>query len=190
MLTQTQNDLITTHGRWSKCYNNYTLGHLCVSHNASGLEASKQSMFTLKIFYFCCWFTGGNTCGIKKHLNFVKLIKRMVSYTLGKYFDQWPLVKNVKEMWNFRLYWRQSVYVFDKHGKVTLASTAHERTTLVTIVSYNCNVVAKHWSSKPSTTNELWLLELRINSTRVIGFHTLCIMGHVQIVYRLFEHIP
>ena len=54
------------------------------------------------------------------------------------------------------------VYIFDG---VTLASTAHERTTLVTIVSYKHNVAAKHGSSKPLTTNELWLLELGIKST-------------------------
>ena len=35
---------------------------------------------------------------IRKHLHFVKLMKRMVSYihTLGKYFGQLPLVNNVK----------------------------------------------------------------------------------------------
>ena len=40
------------------------------------------------------------------------------------------------------------------------------------------NVAAKHGSSKPLTSNKLWLLELRI-----IGLHTRCIMGYVQIVY-------
>ena len=37
-------------------------------------------MFTLKIFYFHNRFMGGNTCRIEKHLYFVKLIMRMVSY--------------------------------------------------------------------------------------------------------------
>ena len=45
-----------------------------------------------------------------------------------------------------------SGHVFDKF---ILVSTAHERTTLVTIVSYKHNVAAKHGSSKPLTTNEL-----------------------------------
>ena len=37
--------------------------------------------------------------------------------------------------------------------KVTLASTAHERKTLLTLVSYEHNVAAKYGSSKLLTTN-------------------------------------
>ena len=55
---------------------------------------------------------------------------------------------------------------------VALASTAHERTSLVTIVSYKRNVVPKHGSSKPLTTNELWLLEMQIKSTRILAYIT------------------
>ena len=40
---------------------------------------------------------------------------------------------------------------------------------MVTLVSYKHNVAAKHGSSKPLTTNELWLLELRIKSTRILA---------------------
>ena len=101
------------------------------------------------------------------NVHFVKLIMRMVSYIpLGKYFGRWPLVNKVKKMWNFWSYRRQSIYIFDK---VTLASTVHERTNLLTIVSYKCNVVAKHGSSKALTANKLWLLELRIKSTRILA---------------------
>ena len=48
------------------------------------------------------------------------------------------------------------------------------------------NVAAKHGSSKPLTwltSNDLWLLELRIKKYSYIGLHTQCIMGYVQIVY-------
>ena len=45
------------------------------------------------------------------------------------------------------------------------------------------NVAAKHGSSKPLTSTELWLLELRIKSTRILAPHTRWIMGYVQIVY-------
>ena len=31
------------------------------------------------------------------------------------------------------------------------------------------NAAAKHGSSKPLTSNELWLLELRIKSTRILA---------------------
>ena len=69
-------------------------------------------------------------------------------------------------MWNFCPYRRLSVYIFDE---VTLVSTAHEQTTLVTIVLYKHNVAAKHGSSKPLTTNEVWLLELWIKSTCILA---------------------
>ena len=71
-----------------------------------------------------------------------------------------------------------------------LASTAHEWTTLVTIVSYKRNVAAKHGSSNPLTTNEMWLLELWMKSTPYIGLHTWCIMGYVQIVYWVEREYP
>ena len=54
-----------------------SIDHLHISHNASGLEANirvlvtlrnKQSMFTLKIFYFRYRFMDGNTCGSKASL--------------------------------------------------------------------------------------------------------------------------
>ena len=43
------------------------------------------------------------------------------------------------------------------------------------------NVAAKHGSSKTLTSNELWLLDLRIKSIRILA--SICIMGYVQIVY-------
>ena len=76
------------------------------------------------------------------------------------------LVKNVKKRWNLQSYKSLSVYIFDE---ITLASTAYEQTTLVTIVLYKHNVAAKQGSSKPLTTNELWLLELPIKSTRILA---------------------
>ena len=76
----------------------------------------------------------------------------------------WPLVKNVKKRLNFQSQRRLSVHVYDKF---TLASTAHERPTLATLVSCKHNVVAKHGSSKLLTTNDLWLLEWRIKSTHI-----------------------
>ena len=45
------------------------------------------------------------------------------------------------------------------------------------------NVATKHGSSKPLTSNELWLLELRIKSTRILASIFQCIMEYVQIVY-------
>ena len=45
---------------------------------------------------------------------------------------------------------------------------ASERITLATTVSYKHNVAAEHESSKPLTTNDLRLLELRIKSTRIL----------------------
>ena len=69
-------------------------------------------------------------------------------------------------------------WIFDRRGgwlsghiveKVALASTVHERTTLVTLVSYKDNVAAKHGSSKPLTSNELWLLKLWIKSTPILA---------------------
>ena len=61
---------------------------------------------------------------------------------------------------------RLSGHIFDKFTK---ASTAHERTTLATLVSHKHNVAAKHRSPMPLTTSELWLLELRIKSTRILA---------------------
>ena len=60
---------------------------------------------------------------------------------------------------------RLSAHVFEKF---TLALTAHEQTTMVTLVLYKHNEAAKHGSSKPLTTNELWLLELQ-KSTRILA---------------------
>ena len=56
---------------------------------------------------------------------------------------------------------RLSFHIFDK---VALASTANEQITLETL-----NVTAKYGSSKLLTTNELWLLELRIKSTCIFA---------------------
>ena len=44
---------------------------------------------------------------------------------------------------------------FDVFDEVTLTTTAHEQTTLITLVSYKHNVVPKHESSKLLMTNEL-----------------------------------
>ena len=56
--------------------------------------------------------------------------------------------------------------VSSRFDKFTSASTAHEGTTLVL---YKHNVVAKHRSSKLLTTNELWLLELQIESACILA---------------------
>ena len=69
------------------------------------------------------------------------------------------LVNNVKKMLNFRFWRRWSVHNF--FGDVTLSLTAHERTTLVTLVSYKHTQTAKHRSSKP-------LIELRIERTKIL----------------------
>ena len=124
-------------------------------------------MFTLKIFYLRYRFTGENTCRIKKHLCSVKLIMRKVSYI--------PLDNILADDLLSRMSRRGCI--FDRRGgcqftffeKVALASTRHERTTLVALVSYKHNVAAKHVSSKLLTTNELWLLELQIKSTRILA---------------------
>ena len=63
--------------------------------------------------------------------------------------------------WNLLSYRRLSVYIFDE---VTQASTAHEQVTLVIIVSYKHNVVAK-----PMTPNELRILELQTKSTLILA---------------------
>ena len=55
-----------------------------------------------------------------------------------------------------------------RFDKFTLASTAHERNTLATLVMYKNNVAAKHGSSKSLATNKLWLRELLIKSTYVL----------------------
>ena len=93
---------------------------------------------------------------------------RMVSYIPLENIlaDDPTLVKNVKKRLNFRAQTRLSVHILDQS---ILASTAHERTTLVTTDSYKHNVAAKHGSFKPLTTNKQWLLELRIKSTRILA---------------------
>ena len=115
-------------------------------------------MWRIKRSIFTFATESRTTCGIKKHRYFVKLIMPMVSCS--------TFAKSVKKSWIFdrRGGW-QFDHVFDK---VILASTANERTTLVTIVSYIHNVAAKHGSSKPLTTSKLWLLALRIKSTRLL----------------------
>ena len=128
---------------------------------------------------------GWNICEIKNASVFCKTdYAKGLLHTFRKYFSRWPLAKNVKKRLNFWWQRRLSVHVFDKF---VLASTAHERTTLLTIVSYKHNVAAKHGSSKPLTTNGLWLLDLRIKFS-YIGLHTQRIMGYVQIVYSHCSH--
>ena len=121
---------------------------LHMSHNASGLEANiwilvtkciKQSMFALKIFFFRYGFMGRNVCGIKKHLYFVKLIMRMVSYIpLGNILVDDPLSRISRKGWIF-------------------------------LVSYKHYITAKRRSFKPLTTNDLCLLKLRIKSTSILA---------------------
>ena len=54
---------------------------------------------------------------------------------------------------------------FTVSDQFILASTAYELRSLV-----KHNFAAKHGSSKPLTSNELWLVELRIKSTRILAF--------------------
>ena len=53
--------------------------------------------------------------------------------------------------------------------KIYYSITAHEWTSMATLASYKHNVAAKHGNSKPLTSNELWLLELRIKSTYILA---------------------
>ena len=96
----------------------------------------------------------------------VKLIMQKVSYIpLENILADDPLPRMSRKGWIFDHRGGCQFRVFDKF---ILASNAHERTTLVTIVSYKHNVAAKQGSPKPLATNELWLLELQIKSTRIL----------------------
>ena len=73
---------------------------------------------------------------------------------------------------------KKKSWIFDRRGgcqvtvfdKFILASTVHERITYHWLRSLVKHIVAaKHGSSKPLTSNELWLLELRIKSTRILA---------------------
>ena len=64
-------------------------------------------------------------------------------------------------MWNFWSYRRLSVYISDE------VNFKHQLRT--SELSYKHNVAATNGSSKPVTTNELWLLELWIESTRILA---------------------
>ena len=66
-----------------------------------------------------------------------------------------------------------------------------ELSCYLTIVSYKHNVVDKQGSSKPLRTNELWLLELQIESTRILASipDALWELGYVQIVYTNSLHL-
>ena len=137
-------------------------------------------MFTLKIFYFRYDSRAETRAKLKTDLYFEEMIMQKVSYIpLENILADDPLPRMSKKGWIFDRRRGSQFTVFDKF---ILASAAHERTTLV-ISLVKHNVAAKHGSSKPLTSNELWLLEWRIKSTPYIGLHTRCIMGYVQIVY-------
>ena len=113
------------------------------------------------------YFTFATDLQVETHAELKSILFCKIDYVNSwKYFGRWLLVKNMKKRLNFWSLRRLSVHIFYKS---ILASIAHKRITLVTLVLYKGNVAAKHGSSKPLTTNELWLLELRIKSTRTLA---------------------
>ena len=114
------------------------------------------------------------TCSIiKMHFYPVKLIRRMVSYIPQEIF--WLMTpcqgcQEKVEFWiieeavNSRFWWSYFIINCDCQftfcGEVTLSSTPHEWTTLVTLHLYKYNVAAKHGSLKPSI--DQWVVTSRI----------------------------
>ena len=87
-------------------------------------------MFTLKIFYFCQDSQVETHAKLKKDLYFVKLIMQKVSYiALENILADDPLPRMSKKGWIFD---RRGGCQFTVFDQFILASTAHERTTLVT----------------------------------------------------------
>ena len=123
-------------------------------------------MFTLKIFYFRYESRAETRAKLKMDLYVVKLIMQKVSYIpLENILADDPLPRMSKKGWIFDHTGGCQVTIFDKF---ILVSIAHERLPwLHSLVKHN--VAAKHGGSKPLTCNELWLLELRIKSTRILA---------------------
>ena len=99
---------------------------------------------------------------------------RMVSYIpFGNIFMMTPC-QECQEMVDF--FDRRGGCQFTFFDKVTLASTAHELTTLATLISYKHNVAA---------IDNQWAVTTRIVNLKYpyIGLHTWCIIGYMQIVY-------
>ena len=123
-------------------------------------------MFTLKIFYFRYDSRAETRAKLKMDLYFVKQIMQKVSYIpLENILADDPLPKMSKKGW-----------IFDHRGgcqfTVFINLFSHqlrmsEQPWLRSLVKHN--VAAKHGSSKPLTSNELWLLELRIKSARILA---------------------
>ena len=99
---------------------------------------------------------------------FVKLIMQKVSYIpLENILADDPMPRMSKKGWIFDRRGGCQVMVFDKF---ILASTAHAWANYHGLRSLVKHIVtAKHGNSKPLTSNELWLLELRIKSTRILA---------------------
>ena len=124
-------------------------------------------MFTLKIFYFHYDSQVETLAKLKTDLYFVKLIMQKVSYIpLENILANDPLPRMSKKGW-----------IFDRRGEAVSSQfliilfqyqlRMSELPWLCSLVKHN--VAAKHGNSKPLTSNELWLLELRITSTRILA---------------------
>ena len=126
-------------------------------------------MFTLKIFCFRYDPRVETRVKLKTDLYFAKLIMQKVSYIrLENILVDDPLPrmsKKVKFSIAEEAVSSRFLIIF------LLVSTVHERIMLVTYSrkKKKHNVAAKHGSSKPLTSNELWLLELQIKSTRILA---------------------
>ena len=122
-------------------------------------------MFTLEIFYFCYDSWARTRAKLKADLYFLKLIMQKVSYIpLKNILADNPLPRMSKKVefliteeavssrFLINLFWHQL-------GMSKLP-------WLHSLIKHN--VAAKHWSSKPMTSNELWL-ELRIKNIRILA---------------------
>ena len=139
---------------------------LRISHNASGMGGQYTGTWdvTLKIFYFCYDSRAETRAKLTTVLYFEKLIMQKVScIPLENILADDPLPRMSKKGWIFDRRGGCQVTVFDKFMNCAWANYHGLRSLVKHIVA------AKHGSSKPLTSNELWLLELRIKSTRILA---------------------
>ena len=115
-------------------------------------------------FFFGFRFTGGNRCRIKKHLYFVKLIMWKVNCILTEnILADDPLPRQSRKGWTFdRSGGCQFMFLINLINCAWANYLGNH-----SLVQTQC--CRKAQSSKPFTTNELWLLELRIKSTRILA---------------------
>ena len=120
-------------------------------------------MFTLKILYFGYDSRAETYAKLKTDLYFVKLIMQKVSYIpLENILADDPLSRMSKKV-EFSI----TEEVVSSRILIILFYYQLRMRELRSLVKHN--VAAKHGSSKLLTCNELWLLELRIKSTRILA---------------------